>query len=97
MSNDGWHWASTDDNMAVFTSMTREVTYMLSLTVLPQPWKIQQEASGKTFLMVEPSVHDSFNDEIAAPPMDDVTMGLPEGWDPEGDDVIMAASEDRRL
>ena len=41
MSWDDWHWASTDENRAVFTSMFREVTYMLSLTVLPQPWKIQ--------------------------------------------------------
>ena len=46
MGYDGWHWASTDENRAIFVSMIREVAYMLSLTVLPQPWKVQQVSHG---------------------------------------------------
>ena len=93
MIDDGWRWASTDENRSIFVSMIREVEYMLSLTVLPQPWKVQQEASGKTFLMVEPSAQDNFEDEVDIPPMDDAPMGLPEGWDPDGADTIMAEEE----
>ena len=73
--------------------MIREVTYLLSLTVLPQTWRNQQEEEGKTFLGVVPSDQDDFDGEVDLPPLDDITMGLAMDWDPGHDDVAMVEAE----
>ena len=75
-SFDGRHWASLDENREVLIELVKEVLYLLlSITSMPEPWKIQQEHQGFAFLMVAPTSFDDFEGEVTIPPQEEASMG----------------------
>jgi hypothetical protein len=79
MGCDGWHWASTDDNRAIFAELYRDLVYGMSLMVIPQVWIDDQLRKGFHILAACPNAYDPADDKpVAVKRQEDVTMGEPE-------------------
>jgi hypothetical protein len=91
MGADEWHWASTDANREIFAEMYRDLTYALSLMVLPQTWKEDQVRQGFHFLGADPNTYDPVSDDpVTVDRQGDVTMGEPEPAEETEADRLLA-------